>query len=314
MSITGGLLGCEPHVKDLGGLDGSLRSPNATSFQIATPALNQSNLPGRNWLGALSIGARHRWHCMASFPFINLSTALNRAQQFYGAERKGAAPLTVATSHWDYSPTSSGALQTVAALKNYGLMSDEGSGAARMVRLTDLALRIVLDDRPDSKDREEFIRQAALAPAVIQDIYTKFDGQLPSEPTLRHYLVLDRGFGPDTAAKAVKIVFENESLARLSRSSSLSQGAETEAELDTSMGSNLAIRDVEPVMMSGSGAMAARIRPAADLRLLGWDSESIALQFEVQPTRTTWEFIKQYAEMMLLRDKAKSENETEGKG
>ena len=64
-----------------------------------------------------------------NFPFISLENAIARARAFYDEERKGAAPVTRAAIHWKYSPNSSGLIQTVAALKSYGLMSDEGSGA-----------------------------------------------------------------------------------------------------------------------------------------------------------------------------------------
>src|SRR5437870_4860818 len=126
-----------------------------------------------------------------SFPFISLEAALRRAHEFYAHERRSAAPYEVAANHWGYSASSSGAVQTVAALKQYGLMADEGSGKLRKVKLTELALRILLDTRDDSTERTKYIRQAARTPPIVQGIYEKWEGTLPSDASLNHFLVLE---------------------------------------------------------------------------------------------------------------------------
>src|SRR5437016_4500012 len=105
-----------------------------------------------------------------NFPFITLGRALERAEQLYRNEKRGAAPFDVAAADWGYSATSSGALQTVAALKQYGLVADEGSGKDRKIRLTDLALRIILDTRDNSEEKEQLKRQAARTPSVAAEI------------------------------------------------------------------------------------------------------------------------------------------------
>src|SRR6266853_1449476 len=137
-----------------------------------------------------------------NFPFIPLDEAVTRAREFYDKEKRGVAPFEVAVRHWGYSPSSSGAKQTVAALKQYGLMEDEGSGRQRGVRLSDLALRILLDPR-SGPEREEYKRQAALMPTVAREVYEKWENSMPSDATLSHYLILERGFNAPTAAKAV---------------------------------------------------------------------------------------------------------------
>lgn len=147
-----------------------------------------------------------------NFPFISLATALQRAQDFHSAERRGAAPFAVAVGHWGMSPSSSGALQTVAALKQYGLMSDEGSGQSRKVRLTDLALRIILDTRPDSTEKPALMRQAARTPTVAAEVHKIWPDEFPSPPNLNHYLVVERKFNPDNARKAVRILQQNHEL------------------------------------------------------------------------------------------------------
>ena len=167
-----------------------------------------------------------------NFPFISLQTALERAQAFYDKEKRGTAPYVVAAKHWGYSPTSSGALQTTAALKQYGLLADEESGKNRKVHLTELAIRILLDARPDSVEREQFKRQAALTPAVAAEIYGKWRAELPSPENLNHYLVLDRGFSQQTAVKVANIIKENEAFTATPHLAIISRKPETDIDLE----------------------------------------------------------------------------------
>ena len=144
-----------------------------------------------------------------NFPFISLDTALQRAQVFYQHERRSSAPQVAAAKHWGYSESSSGFKQTMGALKSYGLLVDEASPHGRLVRLSDSALRILLDTRPDSPDREQFLREAALAPSIASEVFKRWPDDLPSDHTLIHFLVFERGFHEDTAVRAAKILKQN---------------------------------------------------------------------------------------------------------
>ena len=170
-----------------------------------------------------------------NFPFISLEQALERAQQFYDQEKRGSAPLLVAAKHWEYSPSSSGSQQTVAALKSYGLMEDEGSGSNRKVRLTDLAIRILLDKRPDATERDQYKRQAALLPPIAVEVYDKWPNELPSAATLNHFLVLERGFNQTTALKVVNIIQQNEQSTKQPVSDILSKTSKIESDLTSEL-------------------------------------------------------------------------------
>jgi hypothetical protein len=126
-----------------------------------------------------------------AYPYINLETAIKRAKEFYAKEQRNAAPLRVAVKHWGYEEKSSGGTQTAAALISFGLLGDEGTGDKRKVKLTENALRIVLDTRVDSEDRSKAIRSAALTPKIHQQLWRKWGNNIPSLETLKHTLVLD---------------------------------------------------------------------------------------------------------------------------
>src|SRR5438552_1336676 len=126
-----------------------------------------------------------------AYPYVNMETALERAKVFYDKEGRNAAPIAVAAKHWGCEPTSSGCLQTAAALISFGLMQDEGTGAKRKVKLTQNALKILLDTRADSSKRKALIKQAALAPRIHQQIWTKWGDEGISDENLRQALPLE---------------------------------------------------------------------------------------------------------------------------
>ncbi len=125
-----------------------------------------------------------------AYPYINLETAIARAQAFYDHEVRSAAPISVAAKHWGYEAKSSAATQTAAALMSFGLMSDEGTGDKRKLKLTQNALKILIDNRPDSTERASLIKQAALAPKIHQQIWEKWGGSV-SDANLRHSLIFE---------------------------------------------------------------------------------------------------------------------------
>lgn len=125
-----------------------------------------------------------------AYPYLSLETAIARARTFYEKEKRNPAPVTVAATHWGYESKSSGATQTAAALISFGLMQDEGTGEKRKLKLTETALKILLDVRSDSTERNELIRQAALAPKVHRQIWTQYPNGISNE-NLKHALVFE---------------------------------------------------------------------------------------------------------------------------
>lgn len=124
-----------------------------------------------------------------SFPFVSLREAVDRARAFYEAEQRNAARPETAAAHWGYSPKSSGGKQTVAALRAFGLLEGD-----TLVKLSGRALRILLDEREASEERERLLKQAALMPPLHSWLWERYGPELPSDQTLRLSLILDKGF------------------------------------------------------------------------------------------------------------------------
>jgi len=161
------------------------------------------------------------------YPFIPLERAIKRVQEFYDQEGRHAAPLSVALSSWKYNAKSSGGMQTAAALKGYGLIEYGGKGEKRTLKLSDAALRIILDKRPNSSERHLFIQQAALKPKIFSSLWTQWkeDG-IPSEANMRHTLIFEYDFIEKTVEDFIKVFKKTFQYAGLSSSEDLEEQEE----------------------------------------------------------------------------------------
>jgi hypothetical protein len=128
------------------------------------------------------------------FPFVDLKKALERAETFRQVEGKHLVPVASAAKAWKLGEETAAGRRTVAALGHFGLFSGEGAGEDRKVKLTDLALKILLDKQPVSQERDKLIQSAALLPAIHKELWGKWKNELPSDATIETYLVRDREF------------------------------------------------------------------------------------------------------------------------
>jgi hypothetical protein len=164
---------------------------------------------------------RSRKERSPSFPFIALDKAIMRANEVAEAHKRNPARPAVVGQTWGYGPKSSGLIQTIAALKAYGLMEDIGRGEDRKVQLTDLAWRILHDTRAGA--REEAVREAAMRPRLIAEYAQKW---VPDRPANNHCLSelhLDRGFTPQAAELFLRVFDTTVAFANLKDSDNLSQ-------------------------------------------------------------------------------------------
>ncbi len=129
-----------------------------------------------------------------AYPYIALPNALEKAAVLWQVEGRHAAAVNVAMQHWGYKEDSSTGYSCVAALKKFGLVDHEGMGDTRQVKLSDLALTILLDKDPDSDERRGALRTAALGPRIHTELWERYGTELPSDQSLKRFLVLERAF------------------------------------------------------------------------------------------------------------------------
>lgn len=148
-----------------------------------------------------------------SFPFISLRKCIERVQSLYENHRREPARLASVASSWGYSPKSSGVLQTAAALKQFGLIDDLGSGDDRKIVLTRLGHTILADSRPGM--REAALKDAARSSTLIAEYLPRWVPNRPSDAHCISELHLDRGFTEDAARSFLRVFDETVSYAQL---------------------------------------------------------------------------------------------------
>jgi hypothetical protein len=134
-----------------------------------------------------------------AYPSINLEKALAQARALLDSEGKYAVPLASAFRAWGYGGKSSAARQTLASLKYYGLIEVEGEGDSRKIRVSEDAIRYLLDKREDPTDRKTLMRRFALAPTAHLDLFNQFPEGLKSDATVVHFLMFECGFNEGAA-------------------------------------------------------------------------------------------------------------------
>lgn len=164
-----------------------------------------------------------------SYPYVDLKVALQKAEAFRVKEGRNPASLEVAATHWGYSPKSSGAKQTTAALRAFGLMEADGP-----LKLTDVALRVLLDKRDPSPEREDLLQKLALKPPMHQRLWERYGTSLPSSANLRHHLIFDYGFNENAVDDFIEEYKATIEFARLEHSDSMPPEGEEQVKNDPS--------------------------------------------------------------------------------
>lgn len=138
-----------------------------------------------------------------AYPAIPVQDAIQQAKALYDSQGKYPAPMALAFTAWGYSAKSSGGRDIRAALKYFGLITVEGDGDSGKVKLTDDALRILLDEREDQTEKKAIIRRVALNPAVHKKLLAEFPDGIVSDAAVEHFLVFGEDFNKSAAGAVV---------------------------------------------------------------------------------------------------------------
>jgi hypothetical protein len=149
-----------------------------------------------------------------AYPAIDLESAVSKAEKIYEQERLNSTTLDVVAQHWNTNTKSSGFLQSIAALKYYGLASEVPDAKTRMIKLTDAAFRILFGD-DDSAERLTALRQAALSPKLFKNMWDKWGKELPSEATMRSYLIFENKYNDSIVKNIIRNYKNTVSYSRL---------------------------------------------------------------------------------------------------
>jgi hypothetical protein len=150
-----------------------------------------------------------------AYPGISLKEAIAKAEALYKQEGKYPAPMPSAFAAWGFSIKSSGGRETRAALRYFGLITIEGDNETGKVKLTDDALRVLLDTREDQTEKQAIIRRLALNPAIHAKLFKLYPDGIKSEASVAHDLVFADGYNKSAADELVAEFRETADYAKL---------------------------------------------------------------------------------------------------
>ncbi len=144
-----------------------------------------------------------------AYPALDLAKAVERTASLMKVAQHHAAGVPAILPAWGMDSDAGPVWRYLAALIQYGLVTDSGGGKARKFQITDMARRIIQDGDQNSKKRKEALKTAALSPTIHKELWEKFGSAAGlSDSVLKVYLTLDRkeaGESPysETAASEV---------------------------------------------------------------------------------------------------------------
>jgi hypothetical protein len=152
-------------------------------------------------------GSRHR---SPAYPFVSLSEALEKAEAVFRQDKRAWTTPEAILSHLDFSAGSGKARRIISAMRQFGLLDEE----AGKYRISEGAFKII-NLSADSPERWNLIRLAALNPPIIGRTLEIFEGELPSDATLKDHLITEENFNPDSVDVFIRALRETLDFAKI---------------------------------------------------------------------------------------------------
>lgn len=166
------------------------------------------------------------------YPFIPLEAALQRATLLYKSEKVNFAHYSTVMQHWGYTQKSGSGRLVFAAVKSFGLIDVKGEGDSRSARVSDAARRVILDERPNSEERRKLLRDMALRPKKHRELWTHYEGVLPSDTELLFQLKTKWDFSDGGAADFLAEFRKTLAFAKVDSSATVEAASTDEEEAD----------------------------------------------------------------------------------
>lgn len=137
-------------------------------------------------------------------PNISLDDAISKLKIIYQNDKRAFTTAEAVISHLGYKTAnarSGSSGRAVASLKHYGLLNEKSG----QFRVSDVGYKI-LHLPEDSEERKELIKQSALAPTMFKKMFHHYQGELPSDTTLRSYLIIHENFNPESVNTFIRVL------------------------------------------------------------------------------------------------------------
>jgi plasmid stabilization system protein ParE len=143
-----------------------------------------------------------------NYPALTLSDAVRLVEAFWKKERRTTVSPEAAARAFDYKSLSGPARQTIATLRQYGLLESDSNG----VRISELGITIV-HHPAGTPEGDEALRTAAMNPPLIRELAASHAEA--SDDALKIYLVTKKRFSDDGARRFIRAFRDAIKLANL---------------------------------------------------------------------------------------------------
>src|SRR5438132_1187203 len=231
------------------------------------------------------------------YPHFGLQEALEKARVIWEHAKRSAVNTEMIAGYWKYGTKSSGWRLGVAALKHFGLLENIQNKKSGQVKLTDLAIRILLDVRSESDERDAAIRQAALMPGLYRALWEHWGGLLPGDQTIQTFLTLNKGFNEGTVKDFITEFRKTISFAKLSPSDKMPPA---DGEHVTGTNGKLA---QDPVNDSNRSARRRNMQPGMKEDVFTLGEGPVVLQYPEKLSRESFEDFQSWLQLVIRKAK-----------
>jgi len=145
------------------------------------------------------------------YPMISLEEAVNKINILWEKEKSNPIPKEAALKYLGYTTTKGYSARILSAMKQFGLISEENDD----IKLTQDAIDLAIYN-PSSEDYKRLLIKIALYPISYIKIYNEYNGNIPSDETLKIKLIRDYNFNANKVQKFISTFKETINFAKLS--------------------------------------------------------------------------------------------------
>lgn len=187
------------------------------------------------------------------YPSLSLPQAVEMVAKLHKANRTSVISRETAAKDMGYAGLTGRSLTVIAALAQFGLIEKAGKGDIKVTRRAVDILHSV-----EQADRDEAVREAAMAPTLFQQLVERFPEGVPSHNALRSYLI-QQEFGDVAIGPAITAFLETIAFAEKAKES----GRTGESDENREGGDTSSNVPEVPVTQVHTPATPAYILPAA---------------------------------------------------
>lgn len=135
------------------------------------------------------------------YPSITFKEATDKARLIYKHENRAATTPLVIFQHLGFKKKTGPAGRMLSALGQYGLLEKKGAGS---YAISNKAFRL-FNLPEDDPEHAQIVKELAMKPPLFKEIVAKYRTTgLPSDQTLKSYLVIDRSFNANSVQEFLR--------------------------------------------------------------------------------------------------------------